>query len=78
MDILEYNRIAWNRQSSEGCQWSIPVNSETIEAARNGQWQVILTPLRHVPVLWFGEIKGKKVLCLASGGGQQAPLLAAA
>jgi ubiquinone/menaquinone biosynthesis C-methylase UbiE len=39
---------------------------------------VILTPTRAVPASWFGELRGKNVLCLASGGGQQAPVLAAA
>jgi len=37
-----------------------------------------LTPKLRVPRSWFGEIRGKSVLCLASGGGQQAPILAAA
>jgi SAM-dependent methyltransferase len=31
-----------------------------------------------VPRSWFGELTGARVLCLASGGGQQAPILAAA
>src|SRR5690606_7312110 len=30
------------------------------------------------PKQWFGTLKGKDVLCLASGGGQQVPILAAA
>jgi SAM-dependent methyltransferase len=30
-----------------------------------------------VPRDWFGELTGQEVLCLASGGGQQAPILAA-
>lgn len=39
---------------------------------------MILTPNKSVPAAWFGNLKAKKVLCLASGGGQQAPILAAA
>lgn len=78
MDILEHNRIAWNKESSTDGEWSVPVDEQTILAARNGDWSIILTPLKPVPKNWFGEIKGKKVLCLASGGGQQAPILAAA
>jgi ubiquinone/menaquinone biosynthesis C-methylase UbiE len=31
-----------------------------------------------VPRSWLGEIQDKSILCLASGGGQQAPILAAA
>jgi SAM-dependent methyltransferase len=39
---------------------------------------VILTPNIAVPRHWFGELPGRRVLCLASGGGQQVPVLAAA
>jgi 2-polyprenyl-3-methyl-5-hydroxy-6-metoxy-1,4-benzoquinol methylase len=37
-----------------------------------------LTPSKNVPKTWFSDIHGKRVLCLASAGGQQAPILAAA
>ena len=36
-----------------------------------------LTPVRFVPHEWFGNLKGKRVLGLASGGGQQMPIFAA-
>ena len=78
MDILEHNRQAWNRDSAANGEWSIPVSEEIIAAARDGNWGVILTPLRPVPKFWFGDLRGKEVLCLAPGGGQQAPVLAAA
>ena len=39
---------------------------------------VILTPKLPVPREWFGDVRGKDILCLASGGGQQVPILAAA
>ena len=78
MDHLQHNREAWNRESSAGGEWSIPVSAQTIAAAKGGDWNVILTPLKVVPREWFGDLKGKRVLCLASAGGQQAPILAAA
>ena len=78
MDILEHNRAAWNRQSAGGGRWSRPVSKEEVDAARRGQWEVVLTPNKPVPRSWFGDLTGKRVLCLASGGGQQAPILAAA
>lgn len=78
MDHLEHNREAWNRESSAGGEWSVPVSAQSVQAAKEGRWEVILTPLKAVPKLWFGELKGKRVLCLASAGGQQAPILAAA
>ena len=78
MNIQEYNSAAWDKQVEEGIEWSIPVSAEEIRRARNGDWEVILTPLKSVPREWFGDVKGKDILCLASGGGQQAPILAAA
>jgi SAM-dependent methyltransferase len=77
MNVLAHNRAAWNQESLEGSRWTNPVDSETISRARSGDWDLILTPLRSVPKDWLGELKGKRVLCLASGGGQQAPVLAA-
>jgi len=78
MDPVSYNRDAWNKESLEGSRWCEPVDSETIKAAKEGEWAVILTPNKSVPRDWFGDLAGRKVLCLASGGGQQAPVLAAA
>jgi SAM-dependent methyltransferase len=78
MDIREYNRKAWDNQVEQGNQWTQPVSSEQIAAARSGEWQVVLTPTIPVPAEWFGNVRGKDVLCLASGGGQQGPILAAA
>ena len=43
----------------------------------HGEWKVLLTPVKPVPHEWFGELKGKKLLGLASGGGQQMPVFAA-
>ncbi|HTK99864.1 MAG TPA: class I SAM-dependent methyltransferase [Pseudomonadales bacterium] len=78
MDHLEHNRRAWNRDSVAGGRWSVPVSEDVIESARRGDWQVILTPDKPVPSDWFGALSGAHVLCLASSGGQQAPILAAA
>lgn len=78
MDIQEYNSRAWDKAVDEADEWTLPVSREVIERARNGDWSIVLTPEKAVPRDWFGEIKGKNVLCLASGGGQQAPILAAA
>jgi SAM-dependent methyltransferase len=78
MDIRDYNRKAWDRQVDSGNEWTIPASPEAIASARRGEWQVVLTPTRPVPRDWFGELSGARVLCLASGGGQQGPILAAA
>ncbi len=78
MDILAYNRRAWDRAVDQGNKWTVPVGPEVIAAARRGEWQIVLTPTRPVPTGWFPPLAGLDVLCLASGGGQQAPILAAA
>lgn len=81
MNIYQHNREAWNQQSTEGCRWSTPFSEETIERAKAGEWSVILTPNRAVPESWFPafpDLSGVRVLALASGGGQQVPIFAAA
>lgn len=79
MDIRSYNRAAWDRAVEEKSPWSIPVSSTVIAAARRGDWQIVLTPTLPVPPAWFpADLTGVEVLCLAGGGGQQGPVLAAA
>ena len=78
MDVLVYNRQAWNYQVEQGNIWTQPVGPELISAARRGEWSVVLTPILPVPRDWFPDLAGIDVLCLASGGGQQGPVLAAA
>jgi SAM-dependent methyltransferase len=78
MDIRNYNREAWNRQVEGGNVWTIPVTPQEITEARSGRWRILLTPSRPVPSDWFPPLPGCRVLCLASGGGQQGPILAAA
>ncbi|MFA5451160.1 MAG: class I SAM-dependent methyltransferase [Dehalococcoidales bacterium] len=79
MDIREHNRGAWDRLVEQQNEWTVPVSSDVIEKARRGQWSIVMTPLKPVPREWFPpSIKGLEILCLASGGGQQGPVLAAA
>lgn len=62
---------------TEGWEWGTPISSEEFAAALTGDWQVVLTPLIPVPREWFGDLRGRRVLGLASGGGQQMPIFAA-
>jgi len=79
MDIRAYNRNAWNRQVEEGNEWTQPVGAEVIAAARRGEWSLVLTPTKPVPRAWFpAEMSAADILCLASAGGQQGPVLSAA
>lgn len=76
--IQERNKQAWNRQVDVGNTWTLPVSTELIERAKKGDWSVVLTPQKNVPKSWFPPMKGLKILALASGGGQQAPIFSAA
>jgi len=78
MDVRSYNRAAWDRQVDDGDPWTIPVTPEVIAEARQGRWQIVLAATKPVPRDWFPPLPGCDVLCLASGGGQQGPILAAA
>jgi len=79
MDIHSYNKDAWNREVEGGeSRWTKPFDSEVIAKARNGEFGILLTENIHAPKRWFPPLQGADVLCLASGGGQQGPVLAAA
>ena len=73
----EQNARAWDRWVEEGIEWGKPIDHETYLAAQKGDWSVLLTPSTPVPRAWFPDLRGKQVLGLASGGGQQMPIFAA-
>jgi SAM-dependent methyltransferase len=77
MDILTYNRAAWTKEVEAGNKWTIPVSKAEIAEAKKGNVTLLLTPTKPTPKEWLGDVTGKRVLCLASGGGQQGPLFAA-
>ncbi|HXB46999.1 MAG TPA: methyltransferase domain-containing protein [Streptosporangiaceae bacterium] len=77
--VAVHNRSAWDREVDSGNEWTVPVGPEVITAARAGTWSVVLIGYDPVPRDWFpATLAGADVLCLASGGGQQGPVLAAA
>lgn len=77
MNYQDLNAITIDRWVEEGWEWGTPISHEEYIAARGGKWDVLLTPTKFVPHAWFGDLKGKRVLGLASGGGQQMPVFAA-
>lgn len=77
MQYQNINAQTIDRWIDEGWKWGIPISHEDYEKALSGEWDVLLTPTKFVPHGWFGDLKGKKVLGLASGGGQQMPIFAA-
>lgn len=79
MDVLAYNKLSWDNQSASGeSPWSQIVPKEVIEQAKSGKYQFGMGPsYKPLPEDWLGDVRGKQLLCLAGGGGQQAPTLAA-
>lgn len=73
----DINKASIDRWIKAGWEWGKPISHEVYENAKKGKWNVLLTPTRTVPHEWFGDLKGKKVLGLASGGGQQMPIFQA-
>ena len=77
-DVVAHNREAWDRQVAEGNEWTVPVGPDVIARARDGDWSIVLIGYEPVPRDWFpADLRGCDVLALASGGGQQGPVLAA-
>lgn len=80
MDEKNYQQInseTIDRWVEEGWEWGQPISHEAYLDALAGKWDVLLTPTKPVPHEWFGELKGKRILGLACGGGQQMPVFTA-
>ncbi len=78
MGYQEINAKTIDEWVEDGWEWGVPISHEVYLRALEGEWSVLLTPIKAVPREWFGTLKGKKVLGLASGGGQQMPIFTAA
>jgi len=76
-NYTDINSLTIDRWVDEGWEWGKPIDHETYVKAQRGDWSVLLTPTKPVPKDWFCEMKGAKVLGLASGGGQQMPVFTA-
>jgi SAM-dependent methyltransferase len=77
LNVRDYNRYAWNHQVDKNNKFTIPVDSKTVDAARRGEFSVLLTETKPVPKEWFPSFQGLDLLGLACGGGQQGPVFAA-
>lgn len=67
MNYQDINAKAIDRWIAGGWEWGVPVSREEYAAALGGRWDVLLTPTKPVPHGWFGSLRGKKLLGLASG-----------
>ena len=70
MGYQEINAEVIDGWCREGWEWGQPISHQVYQDALHGRWEVYLTPTKPVPHSWFGELAGKRVLGLASGGGQ--------
>ena len=74
----EINAKTIDRWVENGWEWGLPITHEQFLAAKAGIWSIVLTPTKPVPREWFPDLRGKKLLGLACGGGQQMPVFTAA
>lgn len=63
----DHNRRAWDRRAVNQQRFTRPAADDDVN-----------NPLTKVDVAWLGDVRGKRLLCLASGGGRQSVLYAAA
>ena len=77
MGYQDINAQTIDKWVREGWEWGKPISHSVYERAKRGQWDVFLTPTKPVPHAWLGDLKGKRILGLASGGGQQMPVFTA-
>lgn len=73
----DLNSETIDRWVDEDWEWGRPISHEAFVKAGAGEWSVLLTPTKPVPRCWFPDLRGKRVLGLASGGAQQMPVFAA-
>ncbi len=73
-DYTKINSETWDLWAEDGCEWTLPISHEEYIKTTADNFSVYLTPCIPVPHEWFSDLKGKKVLGLASGGGQQMPV----
>lgn len=78
MRYTDINAKAVDQWVADGWEWGTPIDHETFVRAQRDDWQMLLTPTKPVPRSWFCPLRGARVLGLASGGGQQMPIFAAA
>ena len=76
--MFEANQAAWDRAAERGNPYAQPVSAEEVADARQGHWRIQISDTKTLPSDWLGDVVGKRILCLAGGGGQQGPILAAA
>jgi hypothetical protein len=64
MDPRTHNRAAWKKKADDRDRWTVPVDSETIEQARRGQFShdAITADSWLIPSKWSGDEPGQFVV----------------
>lgn len=76
MDYTKINSEVFDGWVAAGWQWGQPISQKEYIQAKQGDFQLVLTPTKPIPSHWYPEnLKELKVLGLAAGGGQQMPIL---
>lgn len=78
MSVFDQVERNIDRLAENDVNWSHPASPEQLENARSGNIKLKVGNEGNIPPEWFGDLRGKKVLCLAGAGGLQAPVLACA
>jgi len=69
--------LIWDKWADEDDPWIMPITHEAFLQAKQGIYQMTITCQKCVPEKWYMPVRNKKLLGLASGGGQQMPIFAA-
>lgn len=75
---IRYNERAWDREVDRKSIWTDGLTEEELQKALSGTVEIRLTTYKPMPSAWLGDLAGKRVLAVGSGGGQQAILFALA
>ncbi|NLZ77092.1 MAG: class I SAM-dependent methyltransferase [Spirochaetales bacterium] len=75
---VHYNERAWDREVERKSIWTDGLTEEELRKALSGIIEIRLTTYKPMPSSWLGDLEGKRVLAVGSGGGQQAILFAMA
>ena len=74
-EIAQTNQRLWDRMVDEGCGFTLPwldLDRDTVRLLASGDLVPVPDSLVEMyPVHLLAEVRGRDVLCLASGGGQQ-------
>jgi len=77
-NVFEQVRRNIDRLVENNVNWSATATVEQLQKARSGQLEMTFGIDGRIPAEWLGDLRGKRVLCLAGAGGLQAPLMSCA